>query len=244
MPAVPIQREGTPKWERVMSRSSIMGWRGALAFVVVLGATAVSSAARAAQNLNCGAYATKAVEQQNQNILLNCGLTGIGWSADFQAHFNWCRLDQVTMAHVTEADRFRADAITQCAAKPAQDQQACQAYAQEAVAQQKGNKNRGCALKGATWSEDYAAHFNWCLKADQGARNAAQNARNQQLSGCLAAKKAEGGRPRCTSKSDCGAYLCNEKDGLCFTSCRATSYYCAPNYVCDQPKARCIPANR
>lgn len=162
------------------------------------------SAALAGQHLNCNAYAGAAVAQNQQNIAQNCGFTGGRWSSDFNGHFNWCK--GANMAALTGEDRARQAMLQQCAAKPAQDQQACQAYAQEAVAQQKGNKSRSCGLKGAGWSENYATHFNWCLKANQGARNAAQNARNQQLAGCVSVQQAQQAAAEKALKDACAKY--------------------------------------
>lgn len=60
----------------------------------------------------------------------------------------------------------------------------------EAVKQQKANKAKNCGLKGGAWSEDYAAHFGWCLKASSSQRAGANNSRNEQLAGCFSVKSA------------------------------------------------------
>lgn len=157
--------------------------------------------ALATQHLNCGAYAGLAVAQQEQNIQMKCGLTGGRWSNDFKGHFNWCQTS--TMAKLTAEDKARKAALAKCAKKPQEDQQVCQAYAAEAVKQQKANKAKGCGLKGGAWSADYGAHFGWCLKAGPGKRAAENNARNQQLAGCFTAQKA--GEEKAT-KDACAQY--------------------------------------
>jgi hypothetical protein len=142
----------------------------------------------AAEELNCSAYAGQAVAQNDQNLTFGCGYTGGRWSRDFGAHAQWCR--NATMAQLAAEDGARMAALAECAKKPQQDQAACQAYAAEAVAQQGASQSRSCGLAGGAWSEDYAAHFDWCLKAEPAARAAEQGGRNQQLAGCVAAQQA------------------------------------------------------
>jgi hypothetical protein len=149
---------------------------------------ALNGAASAKEQLNCQAYAALAVAQQEQNIQMNCGFAGGRWSADFNGHYAWCQT--ATMAKLTTEDKARKQALAQCAKKPQEDQQACQAYADEAVKQQKANKAKNCGLKGGAWSEDYAGHFGWCLKASTSQRAGANNSRNEQLAGCFSAKTA------------------------------------------------------
>lgn len=183
-----------PQFARILDR--IM-----LSAPAVAGGLALALSAAAAEQLNCQAYAAAAIAQNQQNVTFKCGFAGPRWSSDFNAHFSWCRT--ANMAALTAEDRARADLLAQCAAKPKQDQQACQAYAKEAVAQQNANKTRGCGLSGGAWSEDYAAHFDWCLGAGQGARNAQNDARNQQLAGCLTAQQAQAEK---ALKDDCAKY--------------------------------------
>lgn len=153
--------------------------------LLLLAACSVPDAA--AEQLNCQAYAAVAVAQQEQNVQMKCGLTGGRWSSDFKGHFQWCQTS--TMAKLTAEDKARKAALAKCAQKPQEDQQACQAYAAEAVKQQKANTAKNCGLKGGAWSEDYATHFGWCLKASPSQRASENNARNQQLAGCFTAKK-------------------------------------------------------
>jgi len=169
--------------------------------LAVVGAFAIAMSGADAEQLNCGAYAAAAVAQNQQNVNFHCGFSGPRWSNNYNAHFSWCKT--ANMAALTAEDKARNDMLAQCAAKPKQDQQACQAYAKEAVAQQKANKMHSCGLRGGAWSEDYAAHFSWCMGASQSARNAENNARNQQLAGCLQAQKTAADK---AAKDQCAAY--------------------------------------
>lgn len=167
----------------------------------VLLLAAQNGPASAKEQLNCQAYAALAVAQQEQNIQMNCGFAGGRWSGDFNGHFIWCQT--ATMAKLTQEDKARKAALAKCAKKPQEDQQACQAYAAEAVKQQKANKAHACGLKGGAWSEDYATHFGWCLKAGPNQRAAENNSRNQQLAGCFTAQKTAGDQ---AMKDACAKY--------------------------------------
>lgn len=159
------------------------------------------SPASAKEQLNCQAYAALAVAQQEQNIQMNCGFAGGQWSADFNGHYAWCQT--ATMAKLTTEDKSRKAALAKCAKKPQEDQQACNAYAAEAVKQQKANKAHACGLKGGAWTEDFASHFGWCLKASKGQRATENNSRNQQLAGCFTAQKTAGEQ---AMKDSCAKY--------------------------------------
>jgi hypothetical protein len=62
----------------------------------------LSAAAWADDNLNCDAYAAKAVEQQQENRTIGCGFAGPAWSTDGQGHRNWCWLPQVQMVDLVK----------------------------------------------------------------------------------------------------------------------------------------------
>jgi hypothetical protein len=141
-----------------------------------------------AEKLNCSAYAAAAAAQNDQNVLQKCGFTGPAWSSDLSGHMKWC--ETANMGMLVKEDNARKNALAQCAQKPKLDQQACQSYAKAAVEHQIANKSQGCGFVGGGWSENYAAHFDWCLTANPAARASEGNARFQQLQGCFTAQKA------------------------------------------------------
>lgn len=61
--------------------------RTALMLATILGAVALQPAAALA---NCDWYVKTALEQQQRNLKMKCGLTGPEWSADKGAHAAWC----------------------------------------------------------------------------------------------------------------------------------------------------------
>jgi hypothetical protein len=208
---------------------------------IVLAVLIASVPLHADRNLNCGAYATKAVEQQKWNQFLGCGLRGGAWSTDFNAHVGWCNLPNVRMADITREDNVRESALDQCrrrfraaqaeASAAAQQDRTldilCGQYAIDARTQNQENQSFKCDLRGGRWSNDVNGHRAWCMRAGWGAAQEERAARNAQLNEC----KTKSGR--CTRSSDCGAYLCNEATGLCFTSCKTTGDHCAPERYCD-----------
>jgi hypothetical protein len=150
-----------------------------MATVIVNGLLA-SQPSLADQNLNCGAYAATAVEQQNQNAALGCGLKGGAWHADFQRHFNWCVQPNVKMANLTKEDNYRKDALAQCSAR----RSACEKYASSAVAAQGVNQQMSCGYSGGGWHSDYQRHFGWCIVAQAGAPDQVAVVRKLHLEQC------------------------------------------------------------
>lgn len=159
------------------------------ALYLVFAAPILAHSAQADANLNCSAYAGFAVSQQEQNIAQNCGFSGGGWSADFNAHFQWCQLDNVKMVNLTTEDNARKAALQQCAQAPLIRQAECQGYAANAVLDSRLSFQAVCGLTGGRWSEDYAGHFDWCLTVDLTTSTFEAAARNNQLAGCLTAKQ-------------------------------------------------------
>lgn len=164
-------------------------------FVVAVTALAIAclmpiAPAAASPDLNCNAYARAAVAQNQQNLAQNCGFTDGRWSNDSQGHFAWCVAPATTMANLVAEDTARQEALTECANRAVEAQQACQLYAQSAVGDSAAATAQACGFGGGAWSTDYAAHFNWCLTAPQSARDQETNARLNQLAGCMAARQA------------------------------------------------------
>ena len=63
-------------------------WRvAAFPLLVLLGAAAGTASPAAA---NCDWYVKTALEQQQRNLKLKCGLSGPEWSVDKGAHAAWC----------------------------------------------------------------------------------------------------------------------------------------------------------
>jgi hypothetical protein len=84
---------------------------------LVLGSLVLAADARADTNLNCDAYAAAAVAQNQQNIALGCGLTGLAWSNDHAGHRNWCLAPATKMPNLTHEDDARTSALAQCGNK-------------------------------------------------------------------------------------------------------------------------------
>jgi hypothetical protein len=132
------------------------------------------------QNLNCDAYATKAVAQQNENLALHCGFEGGAWSADFNGHRAWCRLPGVEMVNLTNEDRARDTGLRICKRKIA----TCSDYATLAVTQNQKNRLWGCGFAGGRWSDNADGHRNWCITADVSQTNSESQGRQTALLKC------------------------------------------------------------
>jgi hypothetical protein len=176
----------------------VLGWIAGL-----MASLLFATIAHAGPDLNCDAYAGAAVAQNQQNESMNCGFQGGAWSNDFAAHRNWCLAPATTMQNLTAEDNARKQALAQCSAKPKLDQAACQTFANKAVMAADVAAKRGCGFGGNRWLADYAAHFNWCLSASQGARDKEDQARGDQLQGCLDAQSAAAEKSK---KDACAKY--------------------------------------
>ncbi len=174
---------------------------------ILLVSVSAGRAARADSHLNCSAYAGMAVSQQEQNVAQACGFTGGAWSTDFQAHFTWCNTS-AQMADLVREDEARKQALAQCANKPKLDQAICQEYSANAVLQARMAEQAKCGLKGGRWSEDYGPHFDWCFGAPRAQRDLEAQARESELSGCLAVRKSDQ-ETRCLAYAE-AAVLQNE----------------------------------
>lgn len=165
---------------------SLPGRRTAAVFLLFWFAAAGSSvhgAAAAQEDLPCDAYAAAAVAHNQQNAMMKCGFTGNRWSNEFTEHAKWC--EAVPPGQAKNEDYVRRFLLERCAAKPGEDQQACQSYAEKAVSQQQANVAQGCGLDGDSWSNDFAAHFNWCLAAAPEDRQGRLSRRDERLDVCL-----------------------------------------------------------
>jgi hypothetical protein len=138
----------------------------------------LSAAAWADDNLNCDAYAAKAVEQQQENQTLGCGFAGPAWSTDGQGHRNWCWLPQVQMVDLVKEDNARAGALNACR----QQATACGQYA--ALAVEQNQMAKGCNFSGAAWHNDANRHRTWCMTATAAAVETETIARNAAIAGC------------------------------------------------------------
>jgi len=142
----------------------------------------------------CNDYADKAVSQyklaKDQNIP---DTDGLGWSEDWNAHYNWCttvpqdiaRNENVKRQKVIDAflnanqqtnkqDPNAVSVYKTIEVTPSPDMthligfkdRISDHYAKESVRQNKENISNNCGFKGPSWSSDYNAHKNWCLHGD------------------------------------------------------------------------------
>jgi len=75
---------------------------------------AFASTAQAGPQHNCNNYAAQAVVDYEKAAFNSCGVSGLGWTADFNMHKSWCEMPHITMADLTKWDRMRKDAVSKC----------------------------------------------------------------------------------------------------------------------------------
>jgi hypothetical protein len=112
----------------------------------------------------CKQYAHRAMRQVRQNVDWKCGFTGPRWSADPNAHLNWClRTPGVNPdAEIAARDRRVKEQCSLLAYR----RRVCGDYAQRAMDLVGHNNQRRCGFTGPRWRLDYDWHYNWCLKPE------------------------------------------------------------------------------
>ena len=168
--------------------------------------------ASAGSNANCIAYGQTSVRQQASNIRNRCGFSGPRWHYNEAAHYGWCRL---VSGNKRRAEiNFRARALRRCVGRanapqnngggnPGAINNACIAYANGAVNQQRKNLARQCGYRGSRWQLNFRRHKNWCMNVSRRARIAEVNARSRALRRCGVggnANQGNGGQPAVSRK--------------------------------------------
>lgn len=129
----------------------------------------------------CRDYANRAISQQRNNQSRGCGFAGVRWHLDYNKHYNGCMRSGAQWS-VRETN-LRQNALNTCS-KTGGKTKICQAYANNAIAQQRANLNRGCGFAGGLWHLDYKTHHKWCMLVSAQARGKATNDRRDALARC------------------------------------------------------------
>ncbi len=148
----------------------------------------------------CRDYAEEAIAQARENRDLGCSFTGNRWSSRYAEHFNWCI--GATRTQVQAERTARAADLRSCrgGSDGGDRSEACRDYAEEAVAQIAEARRRDCRFSGPRWQGGYNVHYNWCMSARRGEREAESRARGEELRRCRAGD-SEGDRAEA-----CGEY--------------------------------------
>jgi hypothetical protein len=158
--------------------------------------------AMAADPAACRQYADQAIQQNQQNVQLDCGFDGPRWSSDHDGHYHWCL--QQPAAAVGEESMARDDRLDECRNRktnafgegrrlePEDSNGAhararnCDDYAKVAVSQNQENEKLGCGLTGQRWSNDFDGHRFWCVSAADAELATERAARQVALDKCKA----------------------------------------------------------
>jgi plastocyanin len=127
----------------------------------------------------CGAYASQAVEQNEENLRKGCGFKGRRWQSDYANHYNWCL--SVAKKTADAETRQRDRDLARCSRG---GESFCRSYAAKAVEQNERNIKTGCGFCGQRWQSDYDNHYSWCLEHTQSDGNFEIKAREKLLAKC------------------------------------------------------------
>lgn len=143
---------------------------------------------------NCHSFGQSSVSYARHNLEAGCGFTGGAWADDYAGHRKWCEQDSVSDAQIAQILSDRKNMLLQCMAakKPATPSiQACQNFANSAVAKARESVRLGCGYSSGAYADDYNGHYNWCLQqpiadvvaANQTTNNGIDQCRHEKLSG-------------------------------------------------------------
>jgi len=130
----------------------------------------------------CSNYAQSAVNQQQNNLQKNCGLSGNRWHLDYNKHNNWCM--SAPKVKATSEHKTRKNKLNQCGAGAGNKAQFCSNYAQSAVNQQQNNLQKNCGFAGGRWNLNYIKHRDWCMNTPKANATGERSARKAQLNQC------------------------------------------------------------
>ena len=88
----------------------------ALAAPLMLGIAAQPAAAKDIQDI-CRNYAQRAVDDNAENVRMNCGFNGNRWNASKQFHAAWCRERKANRGKMRDQEQERAKQLQKCADK-------------------------------------------------------------------------------------------------------------------------------
>ncbi len=131
----------------------------------------------------CDAYAKKAVEENEKNIIYGCGYKSKRWQSNYGNHHSWCLTNSKKAASVE--NRKRDQLLQKCIGS---NQGVCDKYAQKALKKNVENLQRGCGFCGARWQSSYGNHFKWCL-THKNLKSSEEKAREDLLRKCSNTKK-------------------------------------------------------
>ena len=150
----------------------------------------------------CEDYARTAVEMNEENDVLVCGLTGSRWGFSYDRYHAWC-MEKSTAETRKANTEARARELERCrtsiglpsyeqteAQRIAEREKDCQAYARRAARQAGRARERGCNVSGPRWLTAQQPHFSWCMTASKEERDSETKRRDNDLAQCVAQASA------------------------------------------------------
>jgi hypothetical protein len=130
----------------------------------------------------CNDYAVAAIAAFQKAVDNNCEFgESRRWNGSKQRHTAWC-LDASEQQRAAET-KARSDEVGQCI-RLAQQRKDCEAYAGTAIAQALRNERQRCGFRGVTWSKYTDDHYDFCMQANAGDRDAEAARRDRDLKKC------------------------------------------------------------
>lgn len=118
--------------------------------------------------VQCAAFASRAVDDYERNLADRCGLRGPLWHGRYKRHFRRCK--RLEPAARRDERNARAEALEECRNLAGRSRSMrCEHYARMSIQQQKSNTLNGCGFSGELWRGNRRALERWC---EEGTRSA------------------------------------------------------------------------
>lgn len=137
----------------------------------------------------CADFASKALDQQDENLVRKCGYRGNKWSARYKTYFRGC-LSLTPKQRATQTEN-RKTALRRCEKNKRRVNRECQRFAETAEELSRSAGENKCRLPQAKWSGGYDRAYDWCRKNKDAANEGVLRDARATLSACL----SRGGGP-------------------------------------------------
>lgn len=132
----------------------------------------------------CGRFASRAVDQNEQNRAQRCGFRGQIWHGNYDRHYNRClKLNREQRRREREERKLSLDDCVNLASRGRNMR--CDHYVRISLEQQTTNTKNRCGFNNRNWHSYSQKHLNWCDQASRADIDQITLRREDRLRKCL-----------------------------------------------------------
>jgi translation initiation factor 2 beta subunit (eIF-2beta)/eIF-5 len=132
----------------------------------------------------CAEYASRALEQQDENLAGKCGFKGDLWSSNYKRHFRACLNMPDNRRAVLTGQRKKA--LERCEDNRTKLDAACQRFADSIERIWQSGNDNNCSLRPAKWLGSFPQAYGFCKAAENPPLEDMLKGKRAELSACLA----------------------------------------------------------